>query len=84
MVTKHFFFFLHILLQLKSIVIIESILVSSWDHSKKKKIFYEAGQGDNTFSANNSSDSDADDKDDGRRVTFKLDDWLVFKVDTEV
>ena len=32
----------------------------------------------------NSSDSEAEEKDDSRRVPVRIDDWLVFRVDTEV
>ncbi len=44
------------------------------------------GQGDFGLTAaeNTSSDSESEDKDDTKRVTFKLDDWLNFKVDSEV
>ena len=44
------------------------------------------GQGDFglTPADNTSSDSESEDKDETRRVTFKLDDWLSYKVDSEV
>ncbi len=34
--------------------------------------------------ADDSSDSDSEDKDENRRVPLRLDDWLSFKVDSEV
>ena len=43
-----------------------------------------AGQGDGSLMGDNSSDSDSDKRDDQRRITLRIDDWLNFKVDTEV
>ena len=39
------------------------------------------GQGDGSM--NDSSDSDTEDKEDGRRATLKIDDWTMFRLDSD-
>ena len=45
-------------------------------------IFLSGGQGDGFVE--NSSDSEGEEKEDGKRSTLRLDDWVIFRSDIEV